>query len=133
MHKIGKIIHERFLAVSVFLLVLSTGVAVAIETEARKIIAISLEMFGILIGIASLILVISLVKSFKGSLKRSFDYIIYGIVLQLLTLEYFLVFVRLKLLPLPGGVDLHHLFLVLGIISFTIATFKLRNMLNELK
>ncbi len=133
MSKFHDIIHERFLIVCLFLFILVSSVAFALEAETTKIIAITIDMFGILVGIASLVLIFNMMKSFKGSLRIGFGYIFYGVSFQVLALVYTLVFVRFKVYPIPAGVDIHHFLMIVGILLFTVSAFKLRNMLSELK
>lgn len=133
MSRLHDIIHERFPLIAVVLLILSSMVAFAVEAETKMIIAVTIETFGILVGIILLVFIIHVTKSFKGSLRKSFSYIAYGAVFQILSLVYTLLFLRLNFFPVPFNIDMHHLLMVIGIVFFTIAIFKLRSMLSELK
>ena len=131
MPKLDDFIHERFLLISVLLFILSSAVAFAIAPEPNMIVDIILDIFGVVVGIISIFLILNVVKSFKGSLRKSFNYIIYGIAFQILALiEHSLRDLGLSLVP---QVDIHHILMVIGIVFFTIAVFKLRNMIKELK
>ena len=131
MSKFHDLIHERFLFISVLLFILSSAVAFAIASETKMIIDIILDIFGVVIGIIAIFLILNVIKSFKGSLRKSFNYIIFGIAFQILALiEHSLRDLGLSLVP---QVDIHHIFMIIGIVFFTIAVFKLRNMLDELK
>lgn len=132
MSKLHDIIHERFPLILALLFILSSAVAFAITSETKERINVIIDIFAVLVGIASIILVLNIVKSFKGSLRKSFNYIIFGIAFQVLAL------VEHALSDLGMGIrlwgtDIHHLIMIVGIVFFTIAVFKLRNMLNELK
>ena len=131
MSKLHDLIHERFLFSLVLLFILSSAVAFAIAPEPNMIVDIIIDIFGVVIGIMSIFLILHVVKSFKGSLRKSFNYIIYGIAFQILALiEHSLRDLGLSLVP---QVDLHPILMVTGIVFFTIAVFKLRNMIKELK
>ena len=86
MSKLHDIIHERFLFFSVLLFILSSAVAFALATETKIIIDVVIDVFGVLIGIMSIFLILNVVKSFKGSLRKSFNCVIYGIIFQILAL-----------------------------------------------
>ena len=132
MSKFHDLIHERFLLILVFLFIFSSTVAFALASETKERVDVIIDIFAVLIGVVSIFLVIGVVKSFKGSLRKSFNYIIFGIAFQILALaEHTLS--DLGLSVKPWGVDIHHLIMVTGIIFFTIAVFKLRDMIKELK
>jgi len=95
------------------------------------IIDLVIDIFAVLIGIISIFLILNVVKSFKGALRKSFNYIIYGIIFQILALiEHSLRDLKISIVP---QVDIHHILMVIGIVFFTIAVFKLRDMVKELK
>ncbi|MBI2101006.1 hypothetical protein HYT53_00150 [Candidatus Woesearchaeota archaeon] len=77
--------------------------------------------------------IVNVTKSFRGSLRKSFNYIACGAIFQILSLVYTLVFLRYNLFPTPLNFDIHHLLMVIGIVFFTIGVFKLKSMLKELK
>ena len=133
MSKLHDLIHERLLLISLLLFALSSLVAFALEAETKKIIAVTIDIFGILVGAVSLALIFNMMNSFKGSLRKGFYYIFYGVAFQVLALLYTLIFVRLNVYSVPGGIDIHHFLMIVGIMLFTISAFKLRNMLSELK
>lgn len=129
MSKIHDLIHERFMFISVVLLILSSSVAFALNLDRKLVIDVGIDIFGVLIGIIPIILVLNSIKSFKGYLKKSFYYITYGIAFQILALIEHV----LKDLGYSLSIDIHHILMIIGIIFFTMAVFKLRNMLTELK
>ncbi len=133
MSKLHDLIHERFLFVSLLLFIFSSLVAFALEAETKKIIAVTIETFGILIGIIFLVFMVNVIKSFRGSLRKSFNYIAYGAIFQILSLAYTLVFLRFNFFPVPLNLDIHHLLMVVGIVFFTIGILKLKSMVAELK
>ena len=131
MSKVHDIIHERFPLILVLLFILSSAVAFALTSDTKEIIDIIIDVFGILVGIISIFLILNIAKSFKGSLRTSFNYIIYGVSFQVLAL----LEDALKDLGVyspPEGISIHHFIMIIGIALFTIAAFKLRNMLTEL-
>lgn len=132
MSKLHDLIHERFPFIFVILLILSSAVAFALQLEKKVIIDVTVDIFGVLIGVISIFLIFNISKSFKGSLRASFNYIIYGISFQVLALLDDAL-TDLRVYSPPDGIGIHHFIIVIGIIFFTIAAFKLRNMLNELK
>lgn len=132
MSKFHDFIHERFLLVSLILFALSSSVAFAITSETKIIIDITIDIFGVLIGITSILLILNVIKSFKGSLREGFNYLIYGIAFQVLALlEHTLS--DLGIFMIPVGISIHHILMIIGIVFFTLGAFKLRNMLTELK
>ena len=129
MSKLHDLIHERFMFISVIIFILSSSVAFALNLDSKLAIDVGIDIFGILIGITSIILVLNAIKSFKGYLRKSFYYITYGIAFQILALIEHV----LKDLGYQLSIDIHHILMIIGIIFFTMAVFKLRNMLAELK
>src|SRR3989344_3342784 len=131
MSKFHDLIHERFLLILVFLFIFSSTVAFALASETKERVDVIIDIFAVLIGVVSIFLVMGVVKSFKGSLRKSFNYIIFGISFQVLALvEHALS--DLGISVKPWDVDVHHLVMITGIVFFTIAVFKLRDMLSEL-
>ena len=131
MSKLHDAIHERFPLILIILFALSSTVAFAISSETKERVDVIIDIFAILVGVVSVFLVMNVVKSFKGSLKKSFNYIIFGISFQILALvEHALS--DLGISVKPWDVDVHHLIMITGIVFFTIAVFKLRGMLSEL-
>lgn len=132
MSKLHDLIHERFLLVFIILFLFSSLVAFALQLEKSEVIDVTIDIFGILVGIISISLILNIAKSFKGSLRTSFNYIIYGVSFQVLALLDD-VLTDYKVYSPPQGISVHHFIMIIGIVFFTIAAFKLRNMLNELK
>ncbi len=131
--KVRKIRHKTVFYIAALLFVLSSTLVSAVHTPLSQNIAKGIDIAGILIGIAVLVFIISTLKSFKHTLRKSFDYILYGVIFQLLALVYTLLFLRFKLYPVPIDTDLHHLLMVIGFVFFAIAAYNLRKMLIELK
>ena len=128
-----KIHHAAFLSSSILLILLFSLLVNAFEADTTKIIILGIDSVGIVIGFVLLIIIIRTLKSFTGSLRQSYDFMLYGILFQVLALIYTLVFVRLKLYSVPAGIDIHHLLMIIGLIFFGLAAYKLKNMLTELK
>lgn len=124
---------DKILFVAILLFVLSATLVSALDAGTNKIIGLTTDSVGILIGITLVIFIITILKSFTGSLKKTFYYIMYGISFQILALIYTIVFLRLGLYPIPLDIEVHHLFMVIGIVFFGIATYNLNKMMAELK
>ena len=132
MSKLHDLIHERFPVVLLLLFVLSSAVAFALQLNKHEIIDVTIDLFGILIGVISIFLILNITKSFKGNLKTSFNYIIYGVSFQVLALLEDIL-TDLSVYSSPEGISIHHFVMIIGILFFTIAAFKLRDMIKELK
>ena len=125
--------------VTALLFILSTPIVFALP-DIKENIMIAVDSAGILIGIVLIIFIIVAIKSFAGSLRKSFNYIMYGIIFQILALvleEVPVIFAMLKLYIIPASImhyaeSLHHIFMTIGIIFFALATYNLRKMLSEL-
>ena len=128
-----KIRHAAFLSSTILLIILLSALVSALGADTSKNVIIAIDSAGVLIGVILLVIIIGTLKSFTGSLRQSYNFIMYGILFQVLALVYTLVFVRFKLYPIPAGIDVHHLLMIAGLIFFGIAAYKLRNMLDELK
>ena len=128
-----KIRHVAFLSSIFLLIILLSALASALGADTGRQVIIAIDSAGVLIGIILLVIIINALKSFTGSLRQSYNFIMYGILFQILALVYTLVFVRFKLYPIPAGIDVHHLLMIVGLIFFGVAAYKLRNMLIELK
>lgn len=98
-------------------------------------IDIAIDLGGVLIGITIVIYIVIILKSFTGSLRKTFYYMIYGIIFQILALIEHL----LKDIGMPlfsgriVGFDIHHILMAIGLIFFGIAVHNLRKMMSELK
>ena len=125
--------HVAFLSSGILLTILFAAIVSALEANTTKNISIAVDLVGILIGVSLLVMILTTLKSFTGSLRQSYDFMLYGISFQVLALIYTLVFLRLKLYPIPANVDVHHLLMIVGLFFFGAAAYKLRNMLDELK
>ena len=132
MSRFHDLIHERFLLILVLVFIFSSTVAFALASETNERIDIIIDMFGILVGIVSILLILNIAKSFKGSLRTSFNYIIYGVSFQVLALLEDIL-TDLSVYSSPEGISIHHFVMIIGILFFTIAAFKLRDMIKELK
>ena len=114
------------------LFVLFSALVFAIQPDIKNNIAIGIDLSGILIGIALIIFIITILKSFKGTLRKAFDYMVFGISSQVLALAYTLVFLRFNLYPAPLNIDIHHLLMIIGMVFFAVGVYNLRKMMSEL-
>lgn len=92
-----------------------------------------LDLFGILIGITSIATILRGMQGMGGRVGSTLRLFIWGIVFQVGALLYTVVFARLKLLPLPGGVDIHHLLMTIGLIVFVLAGRQFAALSNKSK
>ena len=79
MSKFHDLIHERFLFVLILLFILSSAAAYALASETTERIDVIIDIFAVLTGVIAILLILNIVKSFKGSLRKSFNYLIFGI------------------------------------------------------
>jgi hypothetical protein len=84
-----------------------------------------IDIIGILIGVSSILMIYSASKAFVGPIRSSIKLTIYGISLMIFALLYTLTFVRFKLFPVPGGLDIHHLFMLLGMLMFVLSAYNM--------
>ena len=87
---------------------------------------LAIDFFGIIFASIAVVFVWSSLKKYGGVIGTALWLISLTIVFQILALVYTVVYVRLELFRFPGGIDTHHLWMVLGIIFFLIAANKLR-------
>ena len=125
--------HANLVFIGLFMIVLLSSLVHAFSPETNNNIATVIDVIGIIAGITLLIIVIRSLKSFSGSLRKSYDYMLcMGILFQILALLGSLVFLKLKLFEAPSGIDLHHLLMAIGFVFFGIAAYKIRVMANTI-
>ncbi|MEK7074207.1 MAG: hypothetical protein AAB968_00410 [Patescibacteria group bacterium] len=86
-----------------------------------------IDVIGIITGIVAIITVNNLNKVLAGKLSSALKVFMWGIVFMILAFLYTVVFTRLMLLPKPA-VDIHHLFMTLGMIFFIMSAKKFANL-----
>lgn len=84
-----------------------------------------IDIMGIIIGIISVAVIYSITKKLGGVVGKTFNLMIYGIFAMILAVVYTLVFARFKLFPIPGGIDVHHFLMFIGLVLFVIASYNL--------
>lgn len=82
-----------------------------------------IDITGILIGVASIYLMLALKRTVGGSVGAALNLVVGGVLFNLLAFIWTIVFTRLRLYP-PPAVDVHHLFMVCGMILFVLAARK---------
>lgn len=82
-----------------------------------------IDYFGLLIAVVSIIMLYGIKNTIKGRVGTAINFVLLGILFQATSLIWTIVFMRLGLLPKPP-VDLHHLFMTLGMVSFVFAAQK---------
>ena len=121
-------VYKKCLISGVFLMiVLSSLLVSAFQPETNRNISIAFDYIGAISGIVLMIMMIKTLKSFTTSLRQNYDFmLVIGIFFQVLAFVYTLIFIRFKLYPMPTGIDIHHLLMIIGFLFFGIATYKLR-------
>lgn len=112
-------------SISLAFLLLALSVS-AIDERSTNSIIIGIDVLGVTVGLIMIMSITTTLKSVGGIVGTSYKYMLNGIGFQLLALMYTLIFVRFKLFPTPAGVDIHHLLMIIGIVFFAIAAYKLR-------
>lgn len=121
-------INHKYPVFGVFLMiVLSSLLVSAFQPETNRNISIAFDYIGVISGIILIVMMIKTLKSFNSSLRQNYDFmLVIGIFFQVLAFTYTLIFIRFKLYPMPTGIDIHHLLMIIGFLFFGIATYKLR-------
>jgi len=121
-----KIYNKKGLYILSLAFLLFAAAVQALDADATKTVIIGIDLVGVTAGIILLISMITMLKSVGGIVGASYRYIIYGISSQILALAYTLIFVRFKLYPIPAGIDIHHLLMIIGVVFFAFAAYKLK-------
>ena len=88
--------------------------------------ALIIDIVGVVFSLISILFILRAVKNFGGEVGSALRIMVFMVASVVLALLYTIVFVRLKLFPIPGGIDIHHILMFSGIIFFLIAANKLR-------
>ena len=127
-----KIRHKKVIYIAALLFVLSSAIVSAFHEPMESFIDIGIDLAGILIGIAVTIYMLLILKSFKGTLRKAFYFIMIGIFFQILALtEHILADWGVHIYPL--NIDTHHILMIIGIIFFAVAVYNLRKMMAEIE
>jgi len=86
--------------------------------------ALLIDIVSILIGLVSIFTILAKKKSIGGKVGSALGLFIWGIVFMVAAFSYTIVFSRLKLLAVPGRVDVHHLLMAIGMVLFVVAARK---------
>ena len=106
--------------------------AIALDSKTDVAIDVAIDFAAVLIGIVLSVYIIITLKSFTGYLRKSYEFILYGVVLNVLALlEHALMDLGVQVVPLPF--DTHHILMAIGLLFFGVATYYLRKMMSELK
>ena len=131
MKKMTKIRHKKVFYIAALLFVLSSAIVSAFHEPSKSFVDISIDLAGILIGVVFTLYLFSILKSFKGTLRKAFVFIMVGIFFQILALiQHILADWGVHTNPL--NIDIHHILMIIGIIFFAIAVYKLKKMMSEL-
>ena len=88
-----------------------------------------IDFIGILTAVVSIIMLFGLKNSIRGRVGTALNYVLIGILFQTTAFVWTIVFVRLGIFPKPL-VDVHHLLMTFGMISFVFAAHKF-SLLNQ--
>jgi len=106
--------------------------ALALDSKTDVVIDVAIDFAAVLIGIVLSVYIIITLKSFTGYLRKSYEFMLYGIVFNILALlEHTLMDLGVQVVPL--SFDTHHILMAIGLIFFGMATYYLRKMMSELK
>lgn len=108
----------------------STTAIASITSSTQNAVTYGSDLIGIIIGVFILIFLFSNIDPFKGNFRKSFIFMAIGISLQVVSMIYTFVFKGLKLYSLPGGIDIHHLLMTIGIVFFSFAVYNLREVVK---
>ncbi len=127
-----KIRHKKVFYIAALLFVLSSAVVSAFHEAKGSFIDIGIDLAGILIGIALTIYMLSILRSFKGTLRKAFYFVMLGVFFQILALtQHMLADWGVHTNPL--NIDIHHILMIIGIIFFAVAVYNLRKMMTEIE
>ena len=106
--------------------------AIALDSKTDVAIDVAIDFAAVLIGIVLSVYIIITLKSFTGYLRKSYEFMLYGIVFNILALlEHTLMDLGVQVVPL--SFDTHHILMAIGLLFFGVATYYLRKMMMELK
>ena len=80
-----------------------------------------IDFFGVAVGAISVVIVYSALRNIGGAFGQTFKLILFGITFQVIAIIYTLIFARFKLYAIPGGIDIHHLLMIIGLVIFVLA------------
>lgn len=127
-----KIRRKKVIYIAALLFVLSSAIVSAFHEPRESLIDISIDLAAILIGIVLTAYMLLMLKSFKGTLRKAFGFIMIGIFFQILALIlHILADWGVHVNPL--NIDTHHILMIIGIVFFAIATYDLRKMMAEIE
>ncbi|OGZ97027.1 MAG: hypothetical protein A3B34_03925 [Candidatus Sungbacteria bacterium RIFCSPLOWO2_01_FULL_54_21] len=84
---------------------------------------LAFDIAGIIIGVISVLLMLTLKRTLGGRVGAALNLVVGGVLFNILALGWTIVFTRLRLLA-PPTVDVHHLFMVSGMVLFVLAARK---------
>ncbi len=86
-----------------------------------------IDFIGVLVAIVSIFMLFELKNKIGGSLGSALTFIMTGVLFNTAALVWTIIFTRLALLPKPA-IDVHHLFMTLGMVFFVFAAIKFANL-----
>jgi len=90
-----------------------------------------IDIIGMLVGIVSILIILNLSKKISGDVGKALNLIAFGITFMLLALLETIIFGRLIILQaLKPSVDVHHLFMTVGMVFFVVAAKQFAKLKN---
>jgi len=83
-----------------------------------------IDFVGIAVGLVSIFMMFTLKKSIGGRMGNIINLVVGGVSFNILAFGYTVTFTRLKLFSIPGGIDVHHILMTVGMILFVLAARK---------
>lgn len=77
---------------------------------------LTIDILGVLVGLIAIYYVYT--ARVGGRVGKAVSLFVWGIIFQVSAISYTIVFGRLALFAKPGGVDIHHLLMVVGLVLF---------------
>ncbi len=84
------------------------------------------DFIGVLVAVVSIFMLYDLKNKIGGSVAAALSFIMLGVLFNTAALVWTIIFTRLALLPKPA-IDVHHLFMTLGMAFFVFAAIKFAN------
>jgi riboflavin transporter FmnP len=82
-----------------------------------------IDFVGVIVAVVSVVMLFDLKNKLGGRVGAALNLIMIGIVFNTAALVWTIVFTRLSLFPKPS-IDVHHLFMTIGMILFVFAAYK---------
>lgn len=88
-----------------------------------------IDLTGVIVGLISVVKMMNLNQTLGGRMRGAISLVVGGVALNILAFAWTVVFIRLKLLPAPA-LDMHHLFMTIGMVLFVLAAYKFSTLMK---